>query len=165
VDPIAAERIHLRDGIRIVRALEIYALTGRPLGSPTHWRTARSSSNVLIIGLTVERERLYHSLEARVDRMIAEGLADEVQELLRRGYAADCSSMRGIGYRHLAVALQGHCSMEEAVRTMKRDTKRYAKRQWTWFQREPEVQWVKVDSDGEHLDTVRGLVSSWVRHR
>jgi tRNA dimethylallyltransferase len=161
VDPVAAKRIHPRDGVRIIRALEIYTLTGRPHGLPTHWHTARQPSHVLMIGLTMDREALYRSLEARVDQMIADGLAHEVRSLLRAGYSESLSSMRGIGYHHLAMAFRGQWSMEDAIRMMKRDTKRYAKRQWTWFQREPGIRWLQADAPNLDL-SARTMIASWL---
>lgn len=164
VDEAAAKRIHPRDGVRIVRALEIYALTGHPQGAPDHWRDAAGPRHAaLMIGLTMKRDRLYATLERRVDRMISDGLSQEVAKLLENGYSEDLPSMRGIGYHHLAGALRGRLPMEEAVRVMKRDTKRYAKRQWTWFEREPSVEWLPVDSPegfDRALEIAREMISS-----
>ena len=162
VDPAAAKRIHPRDGVRIVRALEIHTLTGRPQGVPDHWRNPERSRHALIIGLTMERKRLYASLERRVDRMIADGFSQEVARLLESGYSEDLPSMRGIGYHHLAGALRGRFPMEEAVRVMKRDTKRYAKRQWTWFERETGIEWLPVDSPEDFdlaIEIAREMIS------
>ena len=161
VDPVAAKRIHARDSVRLIRALEIYALTGHPHGVPTHWRAAKHPAHVLMIGLTMDREALYRSLEARVNQMIADGLAHEVRSLLRAGYSESLSSMRGIGYHHLAMAFRGQWSMEDAIRTMKRDTKRYAKRQWTWFQREPGIRWLQADAPNLDL-SARTMIASWL---
>jgi tRNA dimethylallyltransferase len=148
LDPAAAHRIHPRDQLRLVRALEVHYLTGRPPGDPTHWRERRPEFQLLEIGLTMPRNRLYGLLEKRVRRMVELGLRDEVHRLLEEGYDERLPAMQGIGYRHFAGAIRGRHSEDEAIRTMTRDTKRYAKRQWTWFAREADIQWVNVEASG-----------------
>jgi tRNA dimethylallyltransferase len=97
---------------------------------------------VAAVGLTALRPTLYAALDARVDRMLAEGLLDEVRGLLDAGFAPSLPAMQGIGYRHLAPVVRGGGGLAAAVLAMKRDTRRYAKRQWTWFLREPDLTWV-----------------------
>jgi tRNA dimethylallyltransferase len=103
---------------------------------------------VVAVGITSARPALYAALDARVDRMLAEGLLEEVRALLARGLAVTLPAMQGIGYRHLAPVVGTGAGLEAAVATMKRDTRRYAKRQWTWFAREPDLTWV-VTRPGE----------------
>jgi tRNA dimethylallyltransferase len=91
----------------------------------------------------MERDALYARINRRVDEMIAAGLAEEVQGLLNRGYAEDLKSMQSIGYRHMVGYIKGRLPREEAVRILKRDTRRYAKRQFTWFRADPEIVWFK----------------------
>lgn len=148
LDPVTAGRLSPRDLVRVVRALEVAVLTGRPAGSGGEgsWTSSRSRYRVVTIGLTMPRESLYLRLDARMDRMLAEGLADEVTSLLAAGFGTDLPAMQGIGYRHLVPVVLGQASLGEAVRTMKRDTRRYAKRQWTWFAREEGVHWVPADA-------------------
>jgi tRNA dimethylallyltransferase len=146
--PEAARRIHPRDRIRLIRALEIHRLTGKPLEPEAHWRERPPEFRLLMVGLTVARDALYRALEARVDRMVQLGLIPEVERLLDAGYGAELSSMHGLGYRHFAGVIRGRWSYAHAVSAMKRDTKRYAKRQWTWFAREPEIQWMNVEAAG-----------------
>ncbi len=98
----------------------------------------------MAVGITSPRPALYAALDARVDRMLAEGLLDEVRGLLARGLTAALPPMQGIGYRHLAPVLEAGAGLEAAVAVMKRDTRRYAKRQWTWFAREPDLAWVET---------------------
>lgn len=148
VDPEAAKRISPKDKVRIIRALEIYQLTGKPLGTPSHWRESRSSWTLLMVGLTMPRQVLAKALHDRVDSMVARGLRAEVQSLLVAGYDERLSAMKGIGYRHFARVIQGRLSEGEAIRQMKRDTVLYAKRQWTWFAREPELRWIDVTAAG-----------------
>ncbi|OAQ20937.1 tRNA (adenosine(37)-N6)-dimethylallyltransferase MiaA [Thermosulfurimonas dismutans] len=142
VDPEAAAKIHPHDGVRILRALEVYYATGRPFSALAREHAFASRRYlVLKVGLTLPREELYRRLEARVDRMLSEGLLEEVKELLARGYSPTLKPLQSIGYRHMIAYLQGKLSFEEAVRLMKRDTRHYAKRQLTWFRADPEIVW------------------------
>lgn len=162
LDPAAAARLHPRDVVRVTRALEIVALTGQPASATRSatWRDAESPYRALAIGLTMSRDALYAQLDARVDRMLTAGLAAEVEALLAAGFGMELPAMQGIGYRHLVPVLTRGASLAEAVRAMKRDTRRYAKRQWTWFGHEPGVQWVSVDpaDPSSVTDTVKKLI-------
>ena len=149
LDPEAATRLHPRDTLRVGRALEVALQTGRPdrRSGAGAWeeRTVEPKYRVVAIGLTASRPALYAALDARVDRMLALGLLDEVCALLESGFSPMLPAMHGIGYRHLVPVAQQGAELAPAVATMKRDTRRYAKRQWTWFAREPEVMWVEVE--------------------
>ncbi len=144
VDPDTAQRLHPNDQVRIIRALEVYRQSGRPLSS---FRDAHgfadTSYESLKIGLHVEREELYRRIDQRVDRIIDAGLVDEVRSLLAAGYGPGLKSMRSIGYKEICAYLAGACDLEEAVRLIKRDSRRYAKRQLTWFAREKEINWLE----------------------
>ena len=114
-------------------------------GGPASWQLPARAYRTLTVGLAVDRAPLCAALNARVDRMVADGLADEVRGLLAAGCAASLPAMQGIGYRHLAPVIQGHGCFPDALSAMKRDTRRYAKRQGTWFAREENVQWIPVE--------------------
>ncbi len=148
-DQVAAGRIHPNDTYRIIRALEVYEATGMAISqySKDHAFDKRRF-NVLKIGLHMEREALYDRINRRVDAMIEEGLVDEVKMLLGRGYSEDLKSMQSIGYRHMVDFIKGRITWEETVRTLKRDTRRYAKRQMTWFKADPEVIWAEPEQSG-----------------
>lgn len=142
-DPQAAERISPRDAVRIIRALEVLELTGRSIvDHQRDHRFRQQSYDVLRIGLTLEREELLARIDGRVERMIADGFVGEVRRLLERGYGRSLKSMQSLGYRHLAAYLSGEGDLEGAVSLIKRDTRRYAKRQLTWFAAEREVLWL-----------------------
>jgi len=142
VDPTTAERIDRCDLVRIIRALEVWESSGRPISAWQREHGFREHPfRVLKIGLSVPRPELYARIDARVERMMAQGLQEEVAWLLRRGYGPELKSMRSLGYRHLVRYLTGRTGLAEAVATMKRDTRRYAKRQMTWFGRDPEIRW------------------------
>ncbi len=147
IDPIAAERIHPNDAVRITRAFEVYEMTGVPI---SHWQQhAETELPALKIGLTLPREMLYQRIDQRVDAMIQQGMLQEVQLLLQKGYNSDQPALKGLGYRHLFRYIQGHIDWDEAVRLWKRDTRRFAKRQITWFRKEPGIHWIDASQGSE----------------
>jgi tRNA dimethylallyltransferase len=140
IDPLAAARIHPNDAVRITRAFEVYDMTGAPI---SQWQQrANAELPALKIGLTMPREQLYARIDQRVDKMIAQGMLEEVRTLLQNGYNPEQPALKGLGYRHLIGYIQGRVSWDESVRLWKRDTRRLAKRQMTWFRTEPGVHWV-----------------------
>lgn len=142
-DPQTAERLHPNDVYRIVRALEVYETSGLPLSKSQAAHNFKSCPfNVLKIGLELSRPVLYKRINQRVEAMIQAGFTDEVRQLLDKGYTADLKPMQSIGYRHVAAFLQDRCSWDETVRLWKRDTRRYAKRQQTWFKSDPDIGWI-----------------------
>jgi tRNA dimethylallyltransferase len=152
VDPQSARRIHPNDAFRILRALEVFHLTGRPLTAHhADHGFAQARFQVLQIGLTLPRPELYARIDRRVDVMLAQGLVSEVRALLASGIDPRLKSMQSLGYRHMIDYLQDRLEWEEAVRTLKRDHRRYAKRQLTWFGADNHVQWLQPD---QFLDAV-----------
>ena len=146
--PEVARRLHPNDRVRVVRALELVR-AGSPVGSARiRWQSDEVAYRVLYVGLTRDRARLALILRARARAMIAAGLEDEVRRLLERGYNDTMPAMRGIGYRQFMEVVRGTATPEQAARLMERDTVRYAKRQWTWFTREPGIRWLDVDTAG-----------------
>jgi tRNA dimethylallyltransferase len=142
-DPRAADRIDPHDGVRIIRALEVLELTGRSIiDHQQEHRFRNASYEALRIGLRLDRERLNDRIDRRVERMIADGFAEEVRRLLDMGYEESLKSMQSLGYRHMIDCLSGRQSLEQAVDIIKKDTRRYAKRQMTWFAADREVGWL-----------------------
>ena len=143
VDSESARRIRPADRQRIVRALAVYEASGRPL---SYWqarpREGGHTGRAQVIGLRVEREELYRRIDARARRMLAQGLVDEVEVLIRMGYAPEGSALGTFGYREIVGHLRGEIGLEEAIRGIQQQTRRYAKRQLTWFRGEPRIQWV-----------------------
>ena len=159
VNAATAARIHPNDTYRIIRALEIFELTGKPLSE--HQRAhgfSDSPYRVLKIGLFLDRKILYNRIDERVELMLASGLLEEAKGLLAQGYSANLKSMRSIGYRHMTDYLQGHRRWDETAGLFKRDTRRYAKRQLTWFRADPEVQWVQP----QQIDDMRRKIDSFL---
>ena len=143
IDPETAGRIHPNDKLRIIRALEIFHLTDR---RPTDLVKEQSLQdrpvNALKLCLDVDRNRLYERINQRSLAMVEAGLPAETEQLLAKGYSPDLKPMKAIGYRHMVKYLDGDCSLEEAVYGLQRDTRRYAKRQLTWFRADPEYVWI-----------------------
>ena len=159
-DPDSAERIHPNDTYRIIRALEIYETTEKAISKyHREHKFADSPFKVLKIGLQINREALYDRINRRVDAMIDAEFVDEVKGLLEKGYSADLKSMQAIGYRHMIDFIKERISWDEALRTLKRDTRRYAKRQLTWFRADPEIVWVEP----EQVKDIHGLIKSFLR--
>lgn len=145
VDPETAARLHPNDLRRVVRALEVYERTGRPLSE--HLREARgqgSPFDLLMFGLMRPREELYARINQRVLDQIRAGLVDEVARLLERGLDEDDVSMKGLGYKEIIGYLKGRYDLDEAVRLLQRDTRRYARRQLTWFRADPRIRWLDL---------------------
>lgn len=145
-DPESAERIHPNDTFRIIRALEVLKTTGSSMSShQKNHHFGEQRYDALKIGLNMDREKLYDRINRRVDIMIEEGLQGEVRSLLKMGYHADLKPMKSLGYRHMVEYMNGEKDWEETLRTLKRDTRRYAKRQLTWFRADPEIEWFSPD--------------------
>jgi tRNA dimethylallyltransferase len=150
IDPESAARIKPRDLSKIIRAIEVFEKTGRPLSAfHREHRFQERPYRAVMIGLRRSRPDLYRRIEERVDRMMKEGLVEEVRGLLSKGYSPDLSSMQGLGYRQIIGYLKKRYDLTEAVRLLKRDTKRYAKRQMTWFNRDPSIQWIDLQEADE----------------
>jgi tRNA dimethylallyltransferase len=140
IDPVSAAKIHPSDRVRIVRSLEVAEISGEPAsGRKASWDSGGSRYRVLFLVLSIEREELYRRIDRRVEEMFRAGLVEEVNGLLARGYGRDLASMRALGYRHVLSHLLDGISRDQAVDQMKRDTRRYAKRQVTWLSGETGV--------------------------
>lgn len=147
VDPEAAARIHVNDLKRTIRALEVYAALGTTLSALHARNQAKAEAKQsLIIGLNyADRRELYSRIEKRVDRMMEEGLEGEVRALLDDGYSPELKSMQSLGYRHMCEYIAGNLSSAEAVDSLKRDTRHFARRQLIWFRGDARVRWILLD--------------------
>ena len=134
IDPKSAEEIHPNNVKRVIRALEFYHQNGVPISSHNEAQKQQTSPyNLAYFVLNAPRPLLYERIEARVDEMLSEGLVEEVRKLQSMGCCQGMVSMQGLGYKEILSYLEGKCSLEEAVRILKRDTRHFAKRQLTWF--------------------------------
>ena len=146
-DPARAAKLHPADRRRIVRAIEIYRLTGKTItahDAETRARPPRYRAFTAALSY-LDRADLYARIDSRVDAMVAEGLFDEVESLLRDGLSADCTAMQAIGYKEAALAINGELSRADATELIKLNSRRYAKRQLTWFGRNPAAHWIRWD--------------------
>lgn len=145
IDPDSAIKIHPNDGRRIIRALEIYYSTGVTMTE--HLRKQRNELryDAAVVGLTMDRERLYRRIDERVDRMIEAGLLEEARRFYDRGLRG-CQSIQAIGYKELYAYFDGTLSLAEAIALLKKNTRNYAKRQYTWFKNKMDVQWFDVEA-------------------
>lgn len=160
VDPHSAGRIHINDTQRLVRALEIYRSTGKTWSAhlQEHKETGARFANMLQIGLTCERQILYERIEQRATVMLDNGLLDEAEKLQNMGYGPDLPSMQAIGYKHANNYLAGEWNLDETIQLLMRDTRRYAKRQMTWFSKNKAIKWfARDDHHGVHQ-----AVATWL---
>jgi len=146
VDPVIAARLHPRDESKVIRALEVYQLSGRRMSEfqQEHGFAERPFAT-LMIGLNRDRDMLYRRIEGRIDWQLAHGLIEETKRLLAQGYQRDSAAMKGLGYRQVAEHLAGEYDAAEMVRRFKRDTRHFSKRQMTWFRKEPGIQWLMIE--------------------
>jgi tRNA dimethylallyltransferase len=156
IDPKAAERIHPHDLVRLVRALEVFEVTGKPISA--FWSEAwqlpqlRRYPDAFVIGLICERGELWRRIEHRLERLLAQGWLDEIQRLLDMGYSPELKSLRSLGYREFTQVVLGNWSLERGKAEYLRHAKAFAKRQWFWFKRRPYVRW--LDTTGKTTEQV-----------
>ncbi|MGI6026849.1 MAG: tRNA (adenosine(37)-N6)-dimethylallyltransferase MiaA [Candidatus Scatomorpha sp.] len=149
LDPERAAKLHARDKKRVVRAYEVYLLTGKTiteLDAESRLKPPDFDAAYIILGWA-SREEMYAHIDARVDEMVRQGLFEEVEALLAGGLSPGSTAMQAIGYKEAAAALRGECSRAEAIETIKRETRRYAKRQLTWLRRREDA--LRIDWQGE----------------
>jgi len=163
LDPVAASRIHPRNLRRIIRALEVTTLASRPISSLQRVGTPIAAATM--VGLTMARDALYRRIDARVDGQLEAGLVDEVRSLLARGIRMRAPAMQGLGYKEIAGWLSGVYNYKEAVRLLKRNTRRFAKRQYTWFRKDARITWVDIAPLDEQtlLERVHAMMSQQPR--
>jgi tRNA dimethylallyltransferase len=166
VDPETAARLHPNDRLRIIRALEVYCQTGRPISA---FRSEHSFSgsyyDSLKMAIKVERPELYRRIDLRVDQMLKDGLVAEVASQLAQGYGRELKALRSIGYKEISAFLAGEIALDEAVALIKRDTRRYSKRQMTWFSKENEIYWLEYpESFATILEHVMNFLGKGADH-
>ncbi len=165
VDPATAESLHANNVKRVIRALEFYELNRYPLSQHNETERQRKSPYLFrYYVLNEPRDVLYQKIEKRVDSMLERGLVEEVRALKERGLTRDMVSMQGLGYKEILDYLGGGCTLEEAVETIKKETRHFAKRQLTWFRREKEVAWVEKSSFPDACSLCNYLLEDYERH-
>lgn len=164
-DPAAAAKIHPNDRRRIIRALEFMTMEGRPISEQVV-QTKKNDQpyNLIAFGLTMPRPELYRHIEERVDQMLEKGFLEEVRALLKAGYSPGCPGLNILGYRQLAAYLSGEIGWEKTVEEIKRQTRRLAKRQMTWFRRDPRIIWLEI-KDKEELSRPAEIICRQVKDK
>ena len=148
VDSETAFRLHPHDKVRIIRALEVYELTGQPISSlHATPKEKEPDYNLTMIGFRRGRKELYQRINERVDRMLQEGLVKEVKNLLTKRFSKDLIALKGLGYKEIIGYLVGEYDLKEAIRLLKRNSRRFAKRQLTWFNQDKRIHWVEIGED------------------
>ncbi|MDR1616042.1 MAG: tRNA (adenosine(37)-N6)-dimethylallyltransferase MiaA [Syntrophomonadaceae bacterium] len=161
-DPDYASKISAKDKKRIVRALEVYELTGKPFSKQR--KKTDMNYDLLAIGLNAERRELYERINRRVDRMLEQGLLDEVLALMERGYDLENNAMHALGYKQALYYCKGLAGYEETVAAVKKETRNYAKRQLTWFKKDKRIQWINVDNSDDRESIFRKFYRLWEGH-
>ncbi len=157
VDPYAAESIDTQNPRRVLRALEIYYMTGMTRAELERKSNDPLQYELLWFGLNWDREILYRRIEERVDRMIQQGLIEEVQSLLAQGYTENTQALQSVGYTEIIEYLKGKLSKEDAINLIKQNSRRFAKRQMTWFRKEKRIHWLDVRSEVD-LENAAGVI-------
>ncbi|EPR13395.1 tRNA (adenosine(37)-N6)-dimethylallyltransferase MiaA [Ruminiclostridium papyrosolvens] len=158
VDPDSALNIHPNNIKRVIRALEVYYQTQKPISY--HNEISRSIPpryQFVLVGLNMDRQVLYERINTRVDIMIKNGLVDEVKRLVDLGYADSIISMQGIGYKEILEYLRNNSTLEQAIENIKQGTRRYAKRQITWFKRINGIRWFNIDNSGNNINVINEI--------
>ena len=146
-DQVSADRIHPNNVVRVIRALEVYVLTGTPMSEfQQQWHPEKPRYPFIAFCLILPRARLYHRIERRVDVMLANGLIAEVESLLAAGYGRETVALQSFGYRELIAYLAGDCTYREAISQLKQNIRRFAKRQLTWFRKDSRLEWIDRES-------------------
>ena len=166
VDPESAEEIHENNRKRVIRALEFYENSGKPISTHNKEQRQKTSAyNSCYFVLTDDRKKLYERIESRVDQMLSKGLVDEVRTLKERGCNASMVSTQGLGYKEILEYLDGRCSLLEAVEKIKKETRHFAKRQLTWFRREKDVIWIDKQAFAYDEDAVLSCILENLRKK
>ncbi|MBU4483113.1 MAG: tRNA (adenosine(37)-N6)-dimethylallyltransferase MiaA [Actinobacteria bacterium] len=160
IDPAYSKKISINDERRIIRALEVYKITGKPFSFfQNKWESRKSIYNNSIFGIEIDRPELYKNIEERVNRMFSRGLVKEVKSLIEKGYK-DCNSiLQAVGYKEVVKYINGEINLHECVDEVKRNTRRLAKKQMTWFKSDPGIKWIRTDSYGNIIDLIVDILS------
>ncbi len=158
IDPHYAKKISENDQRRIIRAIEVYEITGNTFSSLQNiWKNHKSDYGAISVGITLDRKKLYNNIDKRVDRMFEKGLVEEVKELIDNGYENYRSILQAVGYKELVKYLKGEITLEKCVSDIKRNTRRLAKKQMTWFNAETKINWISADNYDNIFKLIRDI--------
>jgi len=160
IDSVSANKIKLGDRKRLIRAIEVYEVTGKKMSDQNmNFRKESEDFNLIMLGLNMDRTKLYERINSRVDKMLEDGLVDEVAKLLEMGYHKNLTSLQGIGYKEIIMYMEGQISLDEAIEKIKRGTRNYAKRQLTWFKRDRRIKWFDIDKFSDIEDLLESILA------
>lgn len=162
VDPVTANRLHATDTQRILRALEVFEITGQPFSRFLENKPEPASFHPVFCGLSLDRHQLYSRIESRVDRMFAGGFLDEVKELKSRGYDSNLNALQTVGYKEAFLFLGGKIGFAEMVQLIKQKSRNYAKRQLTWFRKDERIHWLDLNSFKSDLELAKYISSAFI---
>ncbi len=164
IDGESASRLSPNDSQRIVRAVEVFEVTGKPISEYLDIECTPLKHNLLFIGLNRDRAELYERIERRVDSMFERGFVDEVIKLRDKGYHRDLDSMRAVGYREIYMYLDEEITLDEAIRIIKQKSRNYAKRQLTWFNKDKRIKWFDFSKNGKNQNIVESIIKITDKH-
>lgn len=162
IDPESAEKIHKNNVKRVIRALEVFEILGKKFSElNTDIRKYSEKYDCILIGLNMDRKILYDRINKRVNKMISDGLIEEVKSLINKGYNKNLVSMQGIGYKEIIDYIEGNTNLDDAINILKRNTRRFAKRQFTWFQRDTQINWFDIETP-DKIDLVINNIYNFI---
>jgi len=164
VDPDLAKSINIKDQQRVLRGLEVYYVTGKPLSKLQLQKPIPADFKAILIGLDARRDVLYNMINNRVDQMIHDGLVDEVQQLKNMGFSEKNNALNTVGYKEVFQYLDNNLRLSEMVEKIKINTRRYAKRQLTWFRKDDRIHWLQIDQYDEIENIVEQIFEIFKRH-
>jgi len=164
VDPVTASRLRATDTQRILRALEVFEITGQPFSKFLENKPHPANFHPLFVGLNLARGQLYSKIESRVDGMIAKGFLDEVKELRNRGYDPNLNALQTVGYKEAFLFLEGRINFSEMVELIKQKSRNYAKRQMTWFRKDKRIHWVEWSSFKSNVDLAKYIYTAFINN-
>lgn len=158
-DPVSAQKMLPQNWKRVMRALEVHHITGEPISKFQEEYKREKKYNFVQFGLNWERSLLYKNIEARVDKMIEDGLVKEVQQILAKGFSKNINALNTVGYKEIISFLDNEITLDRAVELIKRNTRRYAKRQLTWFRKDDRINWVPVSYENDLNDVPNQILN------
>lgn len=151
VDSLSAQKMLPQNWKRVIRALEVYYISGKPIWQHFKEQTRKSDHTFIQLGLDWDRASLYQRIEKRVDWMIANGLIEEVISIFQKGFSKDINALNTVGYKEIISYLENEITLDRAVELIKRNTRRYAKRQLTWFKKDNRIKWYQIKSESDFV--------------
>ncbi len=161
VDEASTQKIHPQNSQRLIRALEVYLASGVPLSHLQQKRADPPDFQTIKFGITKDRKQLYRDIDERVDEMFRAGLLQEVSNLLQRGYAKELNSLNSVGYKEVIQYLDGIIDYDTCTELVKRNSRRYAKRQLTWFKADPEIQWMEIRKPDDYEEACEVILRTY----